>query len=81
MESAPRMDQWKLFYSTMVPGSFGYEALGAAVPLSEVPCDFAAPGRSGAAMLVQPRHHRGRSHQHRREVPTPRSMRNQRRLL
>ena len=47
--SAARDEQWRLFYSTMAPGSFGYEALGARVPLSDEPCEFAAPGRGGSS--------------------------------
>ena len=48
--SAPRSEQWRLFYSTMAPGSFGYEALEDAVPLTDEPCEFATSvrGSSGA---------------------------------
>jgi len=46
--SAVRSAQWKLFYSTMAAGSFGYESLGAPVPLSDEPCEFTPPSRASS---------------------------------
>ena len=43
-----RAAQWRLFHSTMATGSFGYEALGAPVPLTDAPCEFATPGRGSS---------------------------------
>ena len=43
-----RSAQWKLYYSTMVAGSLGYEAAGAMVPYTDAPCEFATPGRASS---------------------------------
>ena len=52
-QTAPRDMQWRLHYSTMSTGSFGYEALGEQVPLDdERPCEFALPGRGGSSTIA-----------------------------
>jgi hypothetical protein len=44
-----RTDQWRLFYSSIAAGSFGYEANGKEVPCaSDEACEFATPGRGGS---------------------------------
>ena len=45
--SAPRSAQWRLYYSTMAPGSFGHEAPGGLVPVTAEPCEFTAASSRG----------------------------------
>ena len=40
---------WRLHYSSLSIGSFGYEPVGVAVPTTSAPCEFTPPGRGGGS--------------------------------